>query len=197
MNRTLFLAAIYLAAPFAAVARTDDEERSNVRIQVDYLTPQRHSLLSGTRDIDVIALNVSHDWKLPVGFKVGLTAGALIASGERHDFGQPVINSDATGALFGGGLRFAPVTIGPVTPFVDGSIQFLYTFGRPFPAGGTSVNGFVRWGGGASVKVSKRLSVEAGWHGAHISNGGKSGVYNPGWDGHGAFVGIRLHTNRK
>ena len=188
-----------LAALFACVPAMAQEapDPGAVRVQIDYLGPQEHSLLAGTREIDIGAVNVSRDWRLPAGFTGSLTGGVMTAWGERRDPGQLAISSGATGLLFGGGLRFAPVRIGRVTPFVEGSVQALYSFGHPFPAGGTSVNGFVRWGGGASVHVSDRVAVEAGWHGAHVSNGGEGTERNPAWDGHGAFIGISLRPKRR
>ncbi|MBA4763079.1 hypothetical protein [Sphingomonas sp.] len=162
----------------------------NLRVRAQYLMPQRRALFGQERDIDIATLNIYHDWQLPLGVTLSATGGFLVAQGELRSPGQAPRASNASGVSAGGVVRIAPLRIGTVTPFAEGSIEFLYTFGKPFPAGGTSVNGFLRWGAGASVAVSRHVSVEAGWQGAHISNGGKDGSYNPGWDGRGPFVGV-------
>lgn len=171
---------------------TDGAVERKLRVRAHYLMPQRRALFGQERDIDIATVNVYHDWQLPLGVTLSATGGFMMAQGELRSPGQTPRASNASGVTAGGVVRIAPLRIGPVTPFAEGSIEFLYSFGRPFPAGGTSVNGFLRWGAGASVAVSRRVSVEAGWQGAHISNGGKDGSYNPGWDGRGPFLGISL-----
>lgn len=195
----LSTAPISAAAPSASQAEapqaqptTEGGSARNLRVRAQYLMPQRRALFGQERDIDIATLNIYHDWQLPLGVTLSATGGFLVAQGELRSPGQAPRASNASGVTAGGVVRIAPLQIGPVTPFAEGSIEFLYTFGKPFPAGGTSVNGFLRWGAGASVAVSRHLSVEAGWQGAHISNGGKDGSYNPGWDGRGPFVGVRF-----
>lgn len=149
--------------------------------------------LYGSRDpdrpIDAGVIMGERILPLAPGFDLALGAGVLVAQGDRADTGQPPVNSDATGFVAGGTLRLAPVSLGPVRPFVEGSARVLYTFGDPFPAGGTSVNGFVGWGGGVMVAASQDLSLEAGYRRVHISNGGGLVGYNPAWNGEGGFVG--------
>lgn len=176
-------------APRAEPAADRGVER-NLRVRAQYLMPQRRALFGQERDIDIATLNVYHDWQLPLGVTLSATGGVLVAQGELRSPGQMPRSSNASGVTAGGVLRIAPLRIGPVTPFAEGSIEFLYAFGKAFPAGGTSVNGFLRWGAGASIAVSRHVAVEAGWQGAHISNGGKDGSYNPGWDGRGPFLGV-------
>lgn len=176
-------------APLTEPTTPSGVER-NLRVRAQYLMPQRRALFGQERDIDLATLNIYHDWQLALGVTLSATGGFLVAQGELRSPGATPRASDASGVSAGGVVRIAPLRIGPVTPFAEGSIEFLYTFGKAFPAGGTSVNGFLRWGAGASVAVSRRISVEAGWHGAHISNGGKDGSYNPGWDGRGPFLGV-------
>ena len=161
------------------------------RFQTDYLWGRESN-----RPIDIVATTASHVWHLPYGTQGSLGIGVLNATGDRIEPNRPPINSNATGLLLGGGIRFEPVRIGPVAPFVEGSVHFLYTAGHPFPAEGTSVNGFVRWGGGVDIRLSRRVSVEAGYHGSHVSNGGGLVPYNPAWNGRGAFIGLNIRAGK-
>jgi hypothetical protein len=162
------------------------------RFQADYLGPRQ-----ADRPIDVATATAAHVWRLPYGVQASLGLGVLQAEGERVDTNRPPVASDATGLLLGGGLRFAPVRIGPVEPFVEGMVHFLYTAGHPFPAEGTSVNGLVRWGGGVTLRLSERMSLEAGYRAAHLSNGGGLVPYNPAWNGRGGFIGLSWRPGRK
>ncbi len=188
-----------LVLPTTALARDRDVvqwaptrgvERS-WRLQADYLSPKE-----ANRPIDVVTVTASHVWRFPFGVEAALGLGVLNANGQRIEVNRPPLDSGATGALFGGGVRLAPMRVGPVEPFVEGGVHFLYTAGHPFPAEGSSVNGLVRWGGGVNVHLSDRLAVEGGYHGAHISNGGGLVSYNPAWNGRGGFVGLSWRSNK-
>lgn len=161
------------------------------RLQGDYLGARE-----ANRPIDIVSVTAARVWRFPFGVQGSLGFGILNATGNRIEPGRQPINSDATGVLLGGGLRVAPVRIGPVEPFAEGTVHFLWTAGHPFPAEGSSVNGFVRWGGGANVRLSDRISVEVGYHAAHVSNGGGLVPYNPAWNGRGGFVGLNWRSGK-
>ncbi len=184
------LLAVGSAAP--TLAHADDLGAVGWRFELDYL-----GRTEAHRPIDVVAVNARHVWQGPLGLDAALGIGALHGSGERRDPGAPVLPSDAAGFLAGAAVRFAPVVIGPVKPFVQGSVDFLYTFGRPFPAGGSSVNGLVRWGAGLEAAVSERMSLSAGYRAAHISNGGGLVPSNPAWNGRGGFIDLTWRPGAK
>jgi hypothetical protein len=163
-------------------------------VGIDYFGP-RDDFDEQFRDIDVAVVTMTRGWRTSSGFELQLGGGMLIAEGTRHEpFSvEPVQDSDAFGLLGGGLIRYNL----PSTPFgrafIDASIQVLWAE-RPFPAGGSAVNGLVRWGGGFAVPLGAAHAVEFGYRRAHVSNGGETSVANPAWNGEGFFLGWRTAT---
>lgn len=146
------------------------------------------------RDIDITTLDMAIGWRLVSGIEVRAIASAVVARGERAEPFDPAPprDSDAEGIALGGGLRYHLELTETVDLFAEGAIQFMWTAGTPFPAGGTGVNGLTRWGGGVAVDITPRLTVEAAYLRTHVSNGGGMVDWNPAWNGHGLSVGVRM-----
>ena len=144
------------------------------------------------RDLDVFALNYARAWRMSSGFEFSLSGGPWLARGTRWEplTSDPPVDSDAFGISVGGGVRYNFPEVLRVRPFVDGTVHFSWAE-RPFPVGGSAVNGFVRWGLGLEVKMHADDSLDLGYRRGHVSNGGKSSVQNPAWNGDGLFLAWR------
>ncbi|HEV2112092.1 MAG TPA: hypothetical protein VGT99_12115 [Gammaproteobacteria bacterium] len=161
---------------------------------LDYFTPTQQD-----RDIRVESLDVAHAWRSVNGLELQARLGLFHADGSRQDVpltGPP--NSTLFGVSGGGVLRLYPVEFWWQYPrahfFLQYAEQILYTGrteGSQFPAGGTGVNGFARWGWGFSYDFTPGLSVEALYLHGHVSNGSGVVPQNPMWNGHGAGVALR------
>ncbi len=88
--------------------------------------------------------------------------------------------------------------------FQSGAGLILFTDNYPKPSGffgdnreGTKLNGSPKYGIGATYKLGKQLSVQAGlWH-VHFSNGDHPGYdRNPGHDSNGFSVGLIYKPNK-
>lgn len=158
---------------------------------IDYYGP--HSDFDETfRDIDVVMLSMMHGWRTNSGIELQLGGGVLVADGIRWEplTADPPRDSQAYGLAAGGLVRYnLPKMLG-VTPFVDGAVQVLWTE-RPFPAGGSAVNGFIRFGGGFELPIGATDALDVGYRRAHISNGGSDSTVNPAWNGEGLFLSWR------
>jgi hypothetical protein len=166
------------------------EEVSNTW-SIDHYGP-RDDFNEQFRDIDITAASLMRGWRTSSGFELRLGGGLWLANGTRWEplTDEPPRDSDAFGLTLGGLIRYNLPELFSVRPFVDASAQFLWAE-RPFPADGSAVNGFVRWGGGFAVRFDERRSLEFGYRLAHVSNGGPTSTQNPAWDGDGFFLGLR------
>ncbi len=157
---------------------TSQSERNNIRVQV----------VEGVRS-----------WGSARGLELQMRGGLFHSEGARNASNIEKSNlasgdSRATGVIGGGAVRLYPLNLGAARLFAEGSVQILYTsFGSNsvFPAGGTGVNGFLRAGAGVAFDVSPRLTLEAAYHLAHVSNGSGLTPQNPMWNGSGGGLAIR------
>jgi len=157
---------------------TSQGQRNNIRVQV----------VEGIRS-----------WSSARGLELQMRGGLFHSEGARNASDIEMSNltsgdSRATGVIGGGAVRLYPLKLGAARLFAEGSVQILYTsFGSNsvFPAGGTGVNGFLRAGAGVAFDVSPRLTVEAAYHLAHVSNGSGLTPQNPMWNGSGGGLAIR------
>lgn len=157
---------------------TRESQRNNIRVQV----------LEGIRS-----------WSSTRGLELQMRGGLFHSEGARNASDIEMSNlasgdSRASGVIGGGALRLYPLNLGAARLFAEGSVQILYTsFGSNsvFPAGGTGVNGFLRAGAGLAFDVSPRLTLEAAYHLAHVSNGSGLTPQNPMWNGSGGGLAIR------
>jgi hypothetical protein len=144
------------------------------------------------RDITLMSLEGLRSWEFQYGLEAMAGGGVFIATGTRTDLGWAApIKSDAYGVALGGGLRWYVFNLAGVRPFGDGFVNFAYTPTHPFPAGGSAVNGYLRAGGGVRYDISKQYALEAGFHLAHVSNGGGLVPGNPAYNGQGWFLNMR------
>lgn len=158
---------------------------------IDYYGP--HSDFDESfRDIDVAMLTMMRGWRTGSGVELQLGGGVLVADGTRWEplIPEPPRESHAYGLIAGGLLRYNfPKLLGAM-PFIDGGMQLLWTE-SPFPAGGSAVNGVVRWGGGFAIPIGRTDALDVGYRRAHISNGGADSAVNPAWNGEGLFLSWR------
>ncbi len=145
------------------------------------------------RDIDLYGLTLGRSWQFGYGLELRALASGVVARDERSEPFSPTppLHSDAEGLAFGGGLRQYLLDWQGLHLFAEGSVQFLWTMGTPFPAGGSGVNGLVRWGGGAGYDLGPGLRLEMSYQRAHISNGGGIVASNPAWKGPSAPTRLR------
>jgi hypothetical protein len=142
------------------------------------------------RDIEVTVLEMARPWAASRWIEVRQEAGVFIADGTRGDppAGQSH-NSDATGLHAGLALRLF-LHVAPVGVFAEASAHLLWTPTDPFPAGGTRLNGFERWGFGISWDLSPEAALDAAYLHAHVSNGNSVPSVNPQWNGEGAQISL-------
>lgn len=144
-------------------------------------------------DIHVEAIDVGRAWRLGSMLEVQGRLGVFHSQGERLD--APYLlsqNSTTSGVTFGGAARVYALQSRYARLFIEGSVEILYTPGsEQFPAGGTGLNAFLRAGGGLQFAVTPRLSLEAHYEYAHVSNGAGSVEQNPMWNGRGGGLTLR------
>jgi hypothetical protein len=150
------------------------------------------------RDIGLTSLEVLRAWTLHGPLELRAGGGVTYANGSTGepfsiDPARPV---DILGFNAGVEARIDIVRHDRFRLFVDGSLNLLWTHGKLFPPGGTGVNGYMRAGPGAMVKLTDRVALEAGYHLTHVSNGAGLVPHNPAFDGHGAYLSIRLLDRR-
>jgi hypothetical protein len=147
------------------------------------------------RDITLVSAEALRSWEFHYGLEAMAGGGVFIANGTRTAEGTADrIRSDAYGVSFGGGLRWYPFVLYGVRPFGEGLVHIAYTPGHPFPNGGSAVNGYLRAGGGLRYDLSDRDAIEAGFHLAHVSNGGGLVPGNPAYNGQGWFLNVRWRS---
>jgi hypothetical protein len=144
------------------------------------------------RDITLASIEAWRTWEFHYGLEAQAGGGFFLANGTRTAEGTAeTIRSDAYGVAFGGGLRWYGFGLYGLRPFGEGLVNIAYTPSHPFPAGGSAVNGYLRAGGGLRFDLSQRYAVEAGFHLAHVSNGGGLVPGNPAYNGQGWFLNLR------
>ena len=125
---------------------------------------------------------------LHVGTKLALTTGRRF---DEDDPGVPEREADGLGAGFLGLLRWSPLRLSTVQPYVEASSGMVFTL-EEFPPGGTVWNFWSRWGVGVSIGIRGELALVVGVRRVHISNGkGFGHPRNPAYDGAGVVVGLR------
>jgi hypothetical protein len=152
-----------------------------------YLSPTLYN-----RPMDMVAVEAARAWDLPYQFEVQIRGGVAHTMGERSDdapYGEGR-DSTTTGITGGVGLRYNMIEFRSVHIFAEAIAQFYWGQGQPFPAGGSAINGFLRAGGGVGYDISASYRIEAYYHAAHISNGGKP-PHNPTWEGEGGGIAVR------
>lgn len=90
------------------------------------------------RDIDLYGLTLGRSWRFGYGLELRALASGVVARGERSEpfSPNPPLHSDAEGLAFGGGLRQYLLDWQGFHLFAEGSVQFLWTMGTPFPGRG-------------------------------------------------------------
>lgn len=153
----------------------------------EYLSPTLYN-----RPIDLYALEAARAWRFHSGFELQLRGGLVHTEGDRSD--DPADgegrDSSTTGITGGVGLRYYVIDYRQLHAFLDGSMQFYWAQGQPFPSGGSAINGLLRGGGGFAYDLGPNYAIEVLYHYAHVSNGGKP-PQNPTWEGQGAMIGLR------
>lgn len=144
------------------------------------------------RPMDFYSLEAARTWKLALGLELQLRGGMGHTAGSRADDPADGESRDSTttGITGGVGFRYHFLDIDRVHAFGDALLEFYWAQGQPFPSGGTAIDGFLRAGGGIGYDISPRYAIEATWHYAHISNGGKP-PQNPTWEGQGYGIALR------
>lgn len=146
------------------------------------------------RDIGLTTLEVQRAWTLHGPLELRAGGGITYAEGSTSE-PFSVDPARAVSVLgFNGGVeaRVDVIRHDRFRLFVDGSVNLLWTHGTQFPPGGTGVNGYLRAGPGAMLKLSDRIALEAGYHLSHVSNGAGIVTHNPAYNGHGGYVSIRF-----
>lgn len=200
MTRTAAATFLHALALFTAAPVLAEPDPGNAWVfEVESASP-RGEFAPEFRDIQAVSLTAMRSWRQSNGFEFQLGGGLYGATGVRSEpfSSEPPEDSDAAGVKAGGRVRYNFPPVGPVRPFVDGYAGVVWTPGSPFPAGGTAVNGQAAWGGGVAFEMTESWSFEAGYRRQHLSNGGGLVDYNPAFDSHGAFIGVRrsLDHNR-
>ena len=163
-------------------------------INVDYFHP-----IQQDRDIRVESVDFARAWRSVNGLEFQWRVGLFHSNGSRQDvaFMEPP-NSTMFGVSGGGVIRLYPIEFWWQSPrghfFLQYSEHILWT-GRhnsQFPAGGTGLNGFARWGWGVSYDFTPRLTLEATYLHGHVSNGSGLTPQNPMWNGKGGGLAVRF-----
>jgi hypothetical protein len=161
---------------------------------VDWVSASYYVTSQSYYDIDVQAVDLGRAWQLGSVLELQARLGAFHSHGERLD-APWLLSQDSTtsGVTFGGAARVYAFQVRPVRLFVEGSVEMLYTpGGNQFPAGGTGINAFLRIGGGLQYPITRRLTLEAHYEYAHVSNGAGSVEQNPMWNGRGGGLTLRV-----
>lgn len=166
-------------------------EEKSILYSTEYYWP-RGDFEERNRKIDVTLLSAHAVWQFAGGLELQLGGGLLVGRGSRSEINDPVErNSDAYGIHAGGTLRYYLLRKGPVSTFVDGTLNTAWTPGQQFPDGGSGSNGWVQWGLGVRYDVSGDWAVEGGYRHSHLSNGAGLVPHNPAWNGQGLYLGLR------
>ncbi len=160
---------------------------------VDWLSVSYYVTSEPYYDIHVETVDAGRAWRLGSRLELQGRLGLFHSEGERMDVTYlPSQDSTTTGVTFGGAARVYAFQSRDLRMFVEGALQILYTpGGQQFPAGGTGINAFLRAGGGLQYSITRRLTLEAHYDYAHISNGAGNVDQNPTWNGHGGGVTLR------
>lgn len=182
-----------LAAPAQAQNGNQAERSGAWVVKVEHLGP-RGDFEEVNRDISITVVEGQRAWSVYGPFEVRAGGGVAYATGTTSEpfSGVAPQEVNTTALTAGVEVRLNMVQTETVGVYVDGSANVLWSPGDPFPPGGTGVNGFVRFGVGASYQIRPGLSLEAGYHWAHISNGAGVVEHNPAWNGHGGVVAVRF-----
>ena len=111
--------------------------------------------------------------------------GALVPTGSRT---TTALTTNGIG-VYPMGLRVQFSPFPPIHPFVEGHTGFLYFFDPVPDERGRTFNFGAALGGGVSVTLSGRLSVNLGYRYHHLSNGFR-GSTTPGIDVHLLYFGL-------
>ncbi len=146
------------------------------------------------RDIQMVTLGLGLGKELVrtlyghVEAKLALTTGRRF---DEDDPGVPEREADGLGAGLLGLIRWSPLRLWAVEPYVEASSGMVFTL-EAFPPGGTVWNFWSRWGVGVSIGILGEVALVVGLRRLHISNGkGFGHPRNPAYDGAGVVVGLR------
>lgn len=199
--RVRCLAAALLLVPAPALAQEDAskqggffgvKEKSWV-LRTEYNGP-RDEFNRDFRDIGLVTVEAQRAWTLNGPLELRAGGGVTYAKGSTAEplSNDPSRSVDVLG--FNGGVeaRLDLVRSGRFRLFFDGSVNVLWTHGVQFPPGGTGFNGYLRTGPGMMLQVNDRLALETGVHLSHVSNGAGIVAHNPAFNGHGAYLSLRI-----
>ena len=144
------------------------------------------------RDIRVATLSVETERYLVGGLWLRGALGLVFTEGVlRPDDGPQGVEREAEGVGLGGGgfLRWRPVRVRRLAPFVEGGFGALFTT-EAFPPGGTVWNFSQRYGLGIDVQITARLELAVAYRHVHFSNGKGLGSQNPSYNGDGVMLAI-------
>lgn len=167
-------------------------------VRSEYSAP-RGDFERAFRDIGLTTLEVQRAWTLHGPLELRAGGGITYAKGSTSEpfADEPPRPVNILG--FNGGVeaRVDVIRHDRFRLFVDGSVNLLWTHGAQFPPGGTGVNGYLRAGPGAMLKLSDRIALETGYHLSHVSNGAGIVTHNPAYNGHGGYLSIRFADRRR
>ena len=115
------------------------------------------------RDIQMVTLGLGLGKELVrtlyghVGAKLALTTGTRF---DEDDPGVPEREADGLGAGLLGLLRWSPLRLSAVEPYVEVSLGMVFTL-EEFPPGGTVWNFWSRWGVGVSIPDGEKCRVRS------------------------------------
>lgn len=158
----------------------------------EYYVPQS-GFNRQNRDIDMQVAGIAAVAHMRHGWEFQFNGLALRAHGYRTSPSgapYPEIPSNAAALGFGPLARWNFLQFSRFRPFLEAGGDFIL-FDRPWPAGGTINDLFLRAGGGVSVRVSNSYWIESTFHFAHVSNGECFCAGNPAWNGNGLSLGLR------
>ena len=188
MNRFVGTAAV-LALIFFVPGAATAEPLPQRAITAEFFVPEDRD----NRDIRVATLSLEEESHLTGGLWLRGAAGVAFTEGVLvPDHDPPVVELEADGVGLGGSgfLRWRPVRVARVAPFVEVGFGVLLTT-EEFPPSGTFWNFNQRYGPGVDLQLSDRLNVAIAYRHVHYSNGkGFGHPRNPSYDGDGVMFAI-------
>ena len=188
MCAVLITVAVSTLSPLSSVAAQGTERAARLAIAGEFFFPEDRD----NRDIRVLALSFEAEKYLIGGLWLRGAVGPTLTEGVfvRDEDPQGVeLEADAVGLGVVGFLRWRPVRIAGIAPFVEGAFGTLFTT-EAFPPDGTAWNFTRRYGLGLDLRITEVSSVAVSYRHVHFSNGKGLVPENPSYDGDGVMLAI-------